>query len=98
MAVGLDVVPGALDAALLVDEEGGAQDPDGGAAVAGLLAPGAQSSMTAWPASVRSGNWRPYLLRNRWWLAALSGEMPSTGTPAAWKPARLSLNWQASLV
>jgi hypothetical protein len=24
--------------------------------------------------------------------------MPITGTPAAWKPARLSLNWQASLV
>jgi hypothetical protein len=29
---------------------------------------------------------------------ALSGETPTTGTPADWKPARLSLNWQASLV
>src|SRR5215213_2033028 len=54
--------------------------------------------MTAWSASVRSGNWRPYLPRKRWWLAALSGETPSTGTPAAWKAVRLSLNWQASLV
>src|SRR5512132_741313 len=54
--------------------------------------------MTAWSASVRRGKRRPYLLRNRWWLAASSGETPITGTPAAWKPARLSLNWQASLV
>src|SRR5215218_10121450 len=54
--------------------------------------------MTAWSASVRRGKRRPYLLRNRWWLAASSREMPITGTPAAWKPARLSLNWQASLV
>jgi hypothetical protein len=29
--------------------------------------------MTAWSASVRRGNWRPYLPRKRWWLAALSG-------------------------
>jgi len=45
--------------------------------------------MTAWSASVRRGKRRPYLLRNRWWLAASSGETPITGTPAAWKPARL---------
>src|SRR5512133_3744582 len=54
--------------------------------------------MTAWSASVSRGNRRPYLLRKRWWLAASSGETPITGTPLAWKPARLSLNWQASLV
>src|SRR5215207_8118791 len=54
--------------------------------------------MTAWSASVRSGKRSPYLLRKRWWLAASSGETPITGTPEAWKPARLSLNWQASLV
>jgi hypothetical protein len=41
VAVGLDVVPGAFHAALLVEEEGGAQDADRGAAVASLLAPGA---------------------------------------------------------
>jgi putative polyketide hydroxylase len=41
VAVGVDVVPGAFDLALLVEEEGGAQDADRGAAVAGLLAPGA---------------------------------------------------------
>jgi hypothetical protein len=98
VAVGLDVVPGALDPAVLVEEEGGAQDADRGAAVAGLLSPGAHASMTAWSASVRRGKRRPYLLRKRWWLAASSGETPITGTPAAWKPARLSLNWQASLV
>src|SRR5829696_8821299 len=40
VAVGLDVVPGPLDAALLVDERG-AQHPDAGLAVPGLLAPGA---------------------------------------------------------
>jgi hypothetical protein len=44
------------------------------------------------------GKRSPYLLRKRWWLAASSGETPITGTPEAWKPARLSLNWQASLV
>jgi hypothetical protein len=77
VAVGLDVVPGALDPAVLVEEEGGAQHADRGA------------SMTAWSASVRRGRRRPYLLRNRWWLAASSGETPITGTPAAWKPARL---------
>src|SRR5215208_6734098 len=54
--------------------------------------------MTAWSASVRRGKRSPYLLRKRWWLAASSGETPITGTPEAWKPARLSLNWQASLV
>src|SRR5215211_277099 len=54
--------------------------------------------MTAWAASVRRGKRRPYLPRKCWWLAASSGEMPITGTPAARKPARLSLNWQASLV
>src|SRR5215207_3214484 len=54
--------------------------------------------MTAWSASVRRGKRSPYLLRKRWWLAASSGETPITGTPEARKPARLSLNWQASLV
>ena len=95
MAVGLDVVPGALDAALVVEEEGGAEDADRLAAVGGLLA---QASMTAWAASVRRGKRRPYLPRKCWWLAASSGAMPITGTPAARRPARLSLNWQASLV
>src|SRR5215208_3990718 len=41
VAVRLDVVPGAFDAAVLVEEEGGAQDADRLAAVGGLLAPGA---------------------------------------------------------
>ena len=41
VAVGLDVVPGPFDPAVLVEEEGGAQDADRGAAVAGLLPPGA---------------------------------------------------------
>src|SRR5215211_9082068 len=41
VAVGLDVVPGPLDVALLVDQEGGAQHPDAGLPVPGLLPPGA---------------------------------------------------------
>src|SRR4029453_8229900 len=41
VAVGLDVVPGAFDAALLVDQEGRAQHPDAGLAEPGLLPPGA---------------------------------------------------------
>src|SRR6266511_261830 len=43
VAVGLDVVPGPLDPALLVDQEGGAQYADGGLAVADFLTPGAPS-------------------------------------------------------
>jgi 2-polyprenyl-6-methoxyphenol hydroxylase-like FAD-dependent oxidoreductase len=41
VAVGGDVVPGALDPAVVVEQEGGAEDTDRGAAVALLLAPGA---------------------------------------------------------
>src|SRR4029450_11182722 len=41
VAVGLDVVPGPLDAALLIDQERGAQHPDAGLAIPGLLPPGA---------------------------------------------------------
>jgi len=98
VAVGLDVVPGPLDPALLVEQEGRAQDADRGAAVAGLLPPGAQDSMTAWSASVRRGNPQPVLVAEALVAGAVVGETPITGTPAAWKPARLSLNWQASLV
>src|SRR6266511_1186518 len=39
VAIGLDVVPGALDRALLIDQEGRAEYADGGLAVAVLLAP-----------------------------------------------------------
>src|SRR5215216_2785525 len=41
VAVGLDVVPGPLDTALFVDQKGGAQHPNAGLAIPGLLPPGA---------------------------------------------------------
>ena len=41
VAVGLDVVPGPLDPALAVDQEGRAQHPDAGLAIPALLPPGA---------------------------------------------------------
>src|SRR5581483_10920458 len=54
--------------------------------------------MTFLSASVSSGNFSLYLVRNLTWLSALLGEMPSTATPAFSKVLRLSLNWHASLV
>ena len=55
-------------------------------------------SMTFLSASVRSGNFSLYFVRNFVCFSAPSGEMPSTATPAFSKVLRLSLNWQASLV
>jgi len=48
--------------------------------------------MTFLSPSVRSGNLSLYLVRNFTCLSALSGEMPSTATPALSKVLRLSLN------
>ena len=55
-------------------------------------------SMTFLSASVSSGNFSLYLVRNFTCFSALSGEMPSTATPAFSKVLRLSLNWHASFV